>query len=64
MAAAIRDGRVHRCNDEIALHAVDVMGAILASAETGSSVAITTGCDRPAPLDAKAASALIKQETA
>lgn len=64
MAAAIRDGRVHRCNDEIALHAVDVMGAILASAETGSSVAITTGCDRPAPLDAKAARALIKRETA
>jgi predicted dehydrogenase len=62
MAAAIRGSRLHRCNDNVALHAVEVMGAILASAEQGTSVPIETQCDRPAALDADAAMALIEQE--
>lgn len=50
MALAILDGRPHRCSMELALHAVDVMTAILKSGETGRAVTIGTTCERPAPL--------------
>jgi predicted dehydrogenase len=59
MAASIRDGREHRCNDALALHVVEVMDAILKSGETGAPVAITTTCDRPAAVSADDAKSLI-----
>lgn len=59
MAAAILAGRPHRCSLELALHAVDVMTGILQSGESGKFVAMTTTCERPAPLDPAAARALL-----
>ncbi len=59
MAQAISDHRPHRCSQELALHVVDVMIAILKSGETGSFQTIETQCDRPAPLDAEAARSLM-----
>ena len=50
MAAAIAEGRPHRCSLELALHAVEVMTAALASGETGAFVTLSTSCERPAPL--------------
>ena len=50
MAQAIAEGRPHRCSLELGLHAVDVMTGILKSGETGGFVAMTTTCERPAPL--------------
>jgi len=52
MAQGIAEGRPHRCSLELALHAVDVMTAILKSGETGTFVDLSTTCDRPAPLTA------------
>ena len=59
MAAAILDGRPHRCSLEFALHAVDVMTSILVSGEEGRFVDIKTTCDRPEPLPPSAAAALL-----
>jgi predicted dehydrogenase len=59
MALAIEGGRPHRCSMELALHAVDVMTAILKSAETGKFVATQTTCERPAALGPKEARALL-----
>lgn len=59
MARAIRDGEPHRCSAELALHVVDVMTAILASGETGEVVALSSTCDRPAPLGPEDARALM-----
>ena len=59
MALAIEAGRPHRCSMELALHAVDVMTAILKSAETGKFVAMQTSCERPAALGPKEARALL-----
>ena len=59
MAAAIRDGRPHRCSQALALHAIDVMSSILAAAERGASVEVATTCERPAPLTADEARALL-----
>ena len=59
MALAIEAGRPHRCSMELALHAVDVMTAILKSAETGKFVAMQTTCERPAALGPKEARALL-----
>ncbi len=59
MAQAISEGRPHRCSMELALHAVEVMTAILKSGETGQFQSIETECDRPAPLDIEAAKALM-----
>jgi predicted dehydrogenase len=50
MAHALRSGRPHRANGEIAYHVLDVMHAIEEAASTGSRVKITSTCERPAPM--------------
>ncbi|MEM8655798.1 MAG: Gfo/Idh/MocA family oxidoreductase [Pseudomonadota bacterium] len=60
MAAAMNKGRPHRCALELALHAVDVMTAVLAAGEQGEMVTLSTTCERPAPLTAEQARALLK----
>lgn len=50
MAYAIRDGRPERAAGRMALHAVEVMEGILASARDGRFHAMTTTFERPAPL--------------
>ncbi|MEL7092541.1 MAG: Gfo/Idh/MocA family oxidoreductase [Pseudomonadota bacterium] len=59
MAAGIADGRAHRCSLDLAVHVVDVMMAVLASGDSGAAVRLGTTCERPAPLDADAAQALL-----
>jgi len=59
MALAISENRSHRCSGEFAHHVVDVMTCILKAGETGARVPVTTSCERPAPLDADAARALM-----
>ena len=59
MAAAIGDGRPHRCNLNFALHVVDVMTAILRAGETQSFARMETSCDRPDALAPDAAAALL-----
>ncbi|WP_299599399.1 Gfo/Idh/MocA family oxidoreductase [uncultured Tateyamaria sp.] len=60
MAAAMNADRPHRCSLELALHAVDVMTSILEAGERGEMVTLTTTCERPEPLTADAAQALLK----
>ena len=62
MALAIGDGRPHRCSQELALHAVEVMTAILRSGESGRFVELETTCERPAPLGIDEARALLASE--
>jgi predicted dehydrogenase len=50
MAAALRSGRPHRANDDIAMHALEIMEAIHVSAEQGRHVELTTTCERPEPM--------------
>ena len=59
MAAAIQEGRPHRCSLDAALHAIDVMTGILQSGESGEFIAMQTSCERPASLGPKEARALI-----
>jgi predicted dehydrogenase len=59
MAAAIQENRPHRCAFDLALHAVDVMGSILKSGETGTFITPSTRCARPAPLSTDEAKALL-----
>ena len=59
MGAAIDEGRAHRCNADLAVHAVDVMTGILRAGAEGRFVAMTTTCDRPAALSADEARALL-----
>ena len=60
MVAGIEEGRPHRCDVALAVHATDVMTSILKSGETGAFVDMTTTCDRPAPLAPQDAQALLK----
>ncbi|MEM1287298.1 MAG: Gfo/Idh/MocA family oxidoreductase [Pseudomonadota bacterium] len=60
MARAITEGGPHRCSFELALHAVDVMNLVLTSGEAGEFVQPSTVCERPQPLSASEASALLK----
>ncbi|WP_341368462.1 Gfo/Idh/MocA family oxidoreductase [Yoonia sp. BS5-3] len=59
MAAAIADDRPHRCNIDLAVHAVDVMTSILKAGETRKFITLTTSCDRPAALSPDEARALL-----
>ncbi|MBY5934121.1 Gfo/Idh/MocA family oxidoreductase [Tateyamaria omphalii] len=60
MAAAMNEGRPHRCSLELALHAVDVMTSVLKAGETGEMVTLSTTCTRPEPLTEEDAKALLK----
>ena len=59
MAAAIAEGREHRCNIDLAVHAVDVMTGILRAGEERRFVDLTTTCERPAALSPMEARALL-----
>jgi hypothetical protein len=59
MASAIAEGREHRCNIDLAVHAVDVMTGLLKAGEARSFVEMTTTCDRPAALSPDEARALL-----
>lgn len=50
MAYAIRANRPHRANGALALHVLEVMEAFQKAAESGTTVAIETRAERPAPL--------------
>ncbi|HEY4460629.1 MAG TPA: Gfo/Idh/MocA family oxidoreductase [Pseudonocardiaceae bacterium] len=50
LARAIRFGGQPRAGAALAFHVLDVMEGLLQAAETGSSVAITSDVDRPAPV--------------
>ncbi|WP_270725575.1 Gfo/Idh/MocA family protein [Shimia sp. Alg240-R146] len=63
MAAAIREGHAHRCNNDLAGHVVEVMGAILEAGETGQAVDMKTTCERPAPFSADDAFAIMELES-
>ncbi len=52
MAQAIETGRKHRANDEIALHALDIMQAVHEASDTGKTVVLTSTCERPAAMRA------------
>ena len=60
MAQAIIQKRDARCSIARALHAVDVMTAILKSGETGKFVELKTTCTRPRALGVEEAKALLK----
>lgn len=50
MAAAIRSGRPNHASGRLALHALEVMDAVLRSGATGTAIAIRDAAERPPPL--------------
>lgn len=52
LAAALRTGRPHRANGDLAYHVLDVMHATLEASDSERHVRITSSCERPAPLPA------------
>ncbi|MEM6822557.1 MAG: Gfo/Idh/MocA family oxidoreductase [Verrucomicrobiota bacterium] len=52
MVQAIKDGRPHRVNADIALHTLEAMLAFEASSKSGSAIKLETTCKKPAALPA------------
>ena len=52
MAHGIRRGRAHRASFDLAYHVLEAMDAFERSAHEGTSIKLTSSCDRPAPLPA------------
>lgn len=50
MAAALRLGRPHRANGELAYHVLDLMHAFHDAAEEERHIEIESGCERPSPM--------------
>jgi predicted dehydrogenase len=50
MAAALRQGRTHRANGDLALHVLEVLDAFERSSVEGRHVMIETPCERPEPV--------------
>ena len=59
MAAAIAEDRPHRCSLELATHVVEIMTAILRSADERTWIDMTTTCNRPERLSPEKAKALL-----
>lgn len=59
MATAVAEDRKHRCDIDLAVHAVEVMTGILKASDTGAFAMMTTTCDRPAALSASDAQTLL-----
>lgn len=54
MAHAMRTGRLHRANGDMAYHVLDIMDAIHQSSQDGQHVDLTSTCEKPAALNAGA----------
>ncbi|MFN2217954.1 MAG: Gfo/Idh/MocA family oxidoreductase [Anaerolineae bacterium] len=52
LAYALRTGRPHRANGQLAYHVLDAMHAVLEASNCGQHVELTSTCERPAPLPA------------
>ena len=50
MAYAIRSGRPHRANGELAYHVLDAMHAFFDASNEGHHIELASSCERPAPL--------------
>ena len=50
MAAALAENRPPRLTGDFALHNLEILLGVIESAKTGRRVAMTTACDRPAPM--------------
>jgi predicted dehydrogenase len=50
MALALRDGRPHRANGDLAYHVLDIMYAIHDASHEGRHAELTSNCERPARL--------------
>ena len=50
MAYAIRTGRAHRANGEMAFHVLDVMHSVLEASSQGKHIEPQSSCERPVPL--------------
>ncbi|MCU0487196.1 MAG: Gfo/Idh/MocA family oxidoreductase, partial [Anaerolineales bacterium] len=51
MAAAMREGRPHRANGELAYHVLDIMHTIHRASQERRHLALESTCTRPAPLE-------------
>jgi predicted dehydrogenase len=52
LAYALRTGRPHRANGELAYHVLDAMHAVLEASSSGQHIELTSTCERPAALPA------------
>jgi predicted dehydrogenase len=52
MAYAMRSGRPHRANGDLAYHVLDIMQSFHDSSAQGRHIELTSMCSRPAPLNA------------
>jgi predicted dehydrogenase len=52
LAYALRTGRPHRANGELAYHVLDAMHAILEASSSSQHIELTSTCERPAALPA------------
>lgn len=59
MATAISEGRAHRCNIDLAVHATDVMTAVLRAGAERRFVDLATTCERPVALSPVQARSLL-----
>lgn len=50
MACALRNGRRHRADGDMAYHVLDIMHALHEASEQGRHVVVESGCERPEPL--------------
>jgi predicted dehydrogenase len=52
LAYALRTGRPHRANGQLAYHVLDTMHAVLEASSRGQHIELTSSCQRPAALPA------------
>ena len=53
LAAAVREGRPHRANGEVAYHVLDLMHSLLEANQEGRHIRPESTCERPAAMEAE-----------
>jgi predicted dehydrogenase len=52
LAYALRTGRPHRANGELAYHVLEAMHGVLKASDSGQHIELSSTCERPTPLPA------------
>ena len=60
MIYSLENKRKHRCNDELALHVLDIIESTIIASDTKKEVSLRSSCKKPEPFTEKEVKLLIK----
>ena len=60
MIYSIENNRKHRCNDQLALHVLDIIESTIIAAESKKEIKLRSSCEQPKPFTEEEIKILLK----